>query len=207
MEHLFSFLVLFLVIVPSAVLHEYMHGWVADQLGDGTARYAGRLTLNPIVHIDLFSTILMPLALYLASGGAFLFASAKPVPYNPYNLSRPRLGPILVALAGPLSNLALAITFALFLRVPAFAPYVQVLSLIVYANVILAVFNSVPVPPLDGSKILFALLPARFWKVQEVLERHSLIILLVFVFAGAGLISPIIQQVYHFLVTAPLSFT
>ena len=139
----------FFIIIPSAIIHEYAHGWMADRLGDPTARYAGRLTLDPRSHIDLWGTILMPLLLFVSSGGRFLFAYAKPVPYNPYNLKNQRWGSALVGLAGPMANLLLASGFAFVYRlVPelAIAPF---LAIIVYANVLLMIFNLMPFPPLD----------------------------------------------------------
>ena len=113
----------FLIIVPSAILHEYAHGWMANQLGDPTAKYAGRLTLNPKVHIDRWGTILMPALLFLLTGGRFMFAYAKPVPFNPYNLRDQRWGPVAVALAGPGVNFILAFLFSLLLRLLPFGDF------------------------------------------------------------------------------------
>jgi Zn-dependent protease len=165
---IFSLLLYFAVTVPSAIFHEYMHGWVADQLGDSTARYAGRLTLNPRSHVDLFGTILLPILLFLGSGGGFLFAYAKPVPYNPYNLKNQRWGPLAVGFAGPLANGVLAVTFALFLRFLPLSSFMeQFFQVIVLTNLGLMVFNLVPIPPLDGSKILYLLL----WRRCLILIR------------------------------------
>ncbi len=182
----------FLVIIPSAIIHEYAHGWMADQLGDPTARYAGRLSLNPKVHIDKWGTLLMPLILFFITSGSFLFAYAKPVPYNPYNLKNQKTGPMWVALAGPLSNLLLALLFGITLQVLPFSNISQFLYIIVYANVLLAVFNLVPIPPLDGSKILYALIPDSQYKIKMVLEQYKFVILLVFIFFGFKFIRPII---------------
>lgn len=197
-----STLFYFLVIIPSAIFHEYMHGFVADQMGDPTARYAGRLTLNPIAHIDLWGTILLPLALYFASGGQFIFAYAKPVPYNPYNLKNQRTGPMWVAIAGPLANFFLALVFGLLFRFFPGSPMAPFFSLIVFANVLLGVFNLVPIPPLDGSKVLFALLPASFESVKEILERFGFMILLVFVFYLFPVLEPIIQYFFRLFIGA-----
>jgi len=187
----------FMVIIPSAIIHEYAHGWMANQLGDPTAKYAGRLTLNPVVHIDKWGTLIMPLLLFFMTGGKFLFAYAKPVPYNPYNLKNQKWGPSLVAIAGPASNFLLAVIFGLVIQfVPLSATLVGLLSVIVYANVLLGVFNLVPIPPLDGSKILYALLPDSMWKVKKTLEQYGFFILLVFIFFFFQLISPIIQFLY-----------
>lgn len=183
----------FLVIIPSAIIHEYAHGWMADQLGDPTARYAGRLSLNPKVHIDKWGTLLMPLILFFITSGSFLFAYAKPVPYNPYNLKNQKTGPMWVALAGPLSNLFLALLFGITLQVLPFSNISQFLYIIVYANVLLAVFNMVPIPPLDGSKILYALLPDSQYKIKMALEQYKFVILLAFIFFGFQFIRPIIS--------------
>lgn len=183
----------FLVIVPSAIIHEYAHGWMADQLGDPTARYAGRLSLNPKVHIDKWGTLLMPLILFFVTSGSFLFAYAKPVPYNPYNLKNQKTGPMWVALAGPLSNLFLALLFGITLQVLPFSNISQFLYIIVYANILLAVFNMVPIPPLDGSKILYALLPDSQYKIKMALEQYKFVILLAFIFFGFQFIRPIIS--------------
>src|SRR3989339_1505196 len=121
----------FLIIIPSAIIHEYAHGWMAERLGDKTARYAGRLTLNPVAHIDLWGTILMPIALLLLSGGNFMFAYAKPVPYNPYNLKNQKWGPAMVGLAGPASNFLLAVAFALVVRALLGTLFSQFLQMIV----------------------------------------------------------------------------
>jgi Zn-dependent protease len=193
----------FLIIIPSAIAHEYAHGFVADKLGDPTARHAGRLTLNPKAHIDLYGTILLPLFLLFVSGGNFMFAYAKPVPYNPYNLSNRRWGPAIVALAGPASNLILALIFSLIIKILpiGFLPFsfFNLISIIVFANVLLAVFNLVPIPPLDGSKILFAFLPKSMSHIQEQLERSGFIILIIFLFFGFQFIVPIVQWVYRLL--------
>lgn len=187
----------FLIIIPSAIIHEYAHAWAADQLGDPTARYAGRLTLDPRVHIDKFGTILLPLIsflLMLASGFGILFAYAKPVPYNPNNLKDRRWGPVWVALAGPASNIILAIMFGAALQLlPISAALGTLLYIIVYANVLLAVFNMVPIPPLDGSKVLLAIIPDRMWQLKEALQRYGFFILIFFVFYLFPFITPIIR--------------
>lgn len=193
----------FIIIVPSAIIHEYAHGWMADMLGDPTARLEGRLTLNPRAHIDPFGTILMPVLLFLISNGTFLFAYAKPVPYNPYNLNNLKWGPALVGIAGPVSNILVAFVFGLMVRfaptlgLTSFAGFVDILSIIVYANVLLAVFNMVPIPPLDGSKVLFSLLPDSMNAFKMFLERYGLILLLLFIFVAFQLISPIIWRLFE----------
>lgn len=180
-----------LVIIPSAILHEYMHGWMANQLGDPTAKYAGRLTLDPRAHIDKWGTIILPLVLFVATAGSFLFAYAKPVPYNPYNLRNQKWGPAAVAAAGPLANLFLAFVFGLFVQFFPPSAMTSLLSVIVYANVLLAVFNLVPIPPLDGSKLLFAVLPDSMVELRVALERYGFVILLIFIVFFFQYLSPI----------------
>lgn len=183
----------FIVIIPSAIIHEYSHGWMADQLGDPTARYAGRLTLDPRAHIDKWGTIFMPLLLFFFTAGKFLFAYAKPVPYNPYNLKDQKWGPVWVAVAGPGSNLFLAFTFGLLIRFLPVSDITVFLYIIVYANVLLAVFNMLPIPPLDGSKLLYALLPDSQYQIKMTLERYGFVILIAFIFFGFQYIRPIIS--------------
>ncbi len=195
-----DFIFYFLVIIPSAIIHEYAHGLAAEMLGDHTAKYAGRLTINPIPHIDLWGTILMPITLSLLTGGRFLFAYAKPVPYNPYNLKNQKWGPAMVAIAGPAANLLLAIAFAIFVRILPASNLTSILSVIVYANIMLTIFNLVPIPPLDGSKILYALLPDSARGVKDFLDKNGFIILLIFVFFLFELISPLIEGLFRLLV-------
>jgi len=147
------------VIMFSAVIHELMHGVVANKLGDPTARLMGRLTLNPLVHLDAFGSVLLPIVLTLVNS-PILFGWAKPIPYNPYNLKPGRFSEALVAGAGPASNLAIAILFGAVIRAGLLSPLQSnVVFLIVVVNAMLFVFNLIPIPPLDGSKVLGALLP------------------------------------------------
>ena len=190
-------IIFFLItVILSAVIHEYAHGWAADQLGDPTARLAGRLTINPIAHIDLWGTLLLPFFLYTISGGSFMFGYAKPVPYNPYNLKDKRFGPAMVGAAGPLSNIVLAVIFGLMMRAFPGSILTIYFSVIVYVNILLAVFNLVPIPPLDGSKILFAILPDSMHNFKVTLERFGFFILIFFIFFAFQLILPIIHWLY-----------
>jgi len=196
------FVFYFLIVIPSAIIHEYAHGWMADRLGDPTARLAGRLTLNPRAHIDPWGTILMPMLLYFGTGGNFLFAYAKPVPYNPYNLKDQKWGPALVGLAGPMANLVLAIAFAVLLRLPLGLneSLLAFFYIIIRTNVMLMVFNLVPIPPLDGSKILYAFLPDSAWKIKVTLERYGFMMLLIFIMFFSGIITPVIDLITRYLV-------
>ena len=155
------------VLVVSVILHEVAHGYMANYLGDPTARLAGRLTLNPIAHIDPIGSIILPAllailpALLAITGSPLLIGYAKPVPYNPYNL-RGKFGETLVAASGPGTNLLLALLFALIIRFGAVsmtAPMLGAFTIIVYVNLVLALFNLIPIPPLDGSKVLSGILP------------------------------------------------
>ncbi|MEK7133649.1 MAG: site-2 protease family protein [Patescibacteria group bacterium] len=146
------------IIAFSAIIHEVMHGVAADKLGDPTARYAGRLTLNPIPHIDMFGSIILPTILAISNSPIF-FAWAKPVPYNLYNLRPGRFSEAIVAGAGPFSNLVIALIGGLMIRLNIVSPINDIVFLIVVTNVMLCIFNLIPVPPLDGSKVFEALLP------------------------------------------------
>lgn len=192
-----------IVLIPSAIIHEYSHAWMADRLGDPTARNLGRLTLNPIPHIDLFGTILMPLFLLIVSGGGFMFAYAKPVPYNPYNLRDQKKDPAYVGIAGPASNIILALVFGLLVRFLPASDFTQYLEIIVYVNILLAVFNMIPIPPLDGSKVLFALLPDSAWALRQNLERYGFMILIFFIFFAFRLIIPIIMFLFQIFAGKP----
>ena len=176
-----------IILLFSAVIHEFSHGWMANYLGDPTAKFMGRLTLNPIPHIDLVGSILVPLFLIFSNIG-FIFAWAKPVPYNPHNLRDKKNGEMLVALAGPLSNLIIAFIFGAIIRIMMMqnidSSMILFFSFIVYLNIILALFNLVPIPPLDGSKILFHFLPYSMQGTKEFLEKNGMILLLVFIFFG-----------------------
>ena len=182
-----------IVLIYSAIIHEYMHGWMAERLGDNTAKDLGRLTLNPIPHIDPIGSILLPFIL-IATGSSFIFGWAKPVPYNPYKLRDAKYGGAKVALAGPMANLIVAITFGLVLR------FVTSLSLemsyfiqiIVFINLLLMVFNLVPIPPLDGSKVIMPFLSADWQKKFMMLEQYGMILVFAFVWFGFDLIIPVI---------------
>lgn len=187
------------VLVFSVVVHEVSHGWAANYLGDPTARLAGRLTLNPLSHIDPIGSVLVPLFLFFTQAGV-MFGWARPVPVNPYNL-RGKYGEAVVAAAGPLSNLALAIFFGLLIRFGGALPdpFLHLATLTVIINIILAIFNLVPIPPLDGSKILFAFLPHHLQNVRESLERWGFFIVLFFIVFLWQFLSPVIGFLFSLL--------
>jgi Zn-dependent protease len=191
----------FVVLLFSAMLHEVAHGYEAERLGDDTARRAGRLTLNPLKHLDPFLSFLMPLVLFFTTG--FFFAGMKPVPYNPNNLKNPRTGAVKVALAA-LMPIAAATKSTLFNAiagggVPVFTGSLDgayfFFLIVIYINVLLGVFNLVPIPPLDGSKLLFLILPPTpaTYKFMYFMERWGLILVLIFVFFGFQIIFPVIN--------------
>lgn len=192
----------FFIIIPSAIIHEYSHAWAANQLGDPTAKNAGRLTLNPLAHLDPFGTILIPLLLFLYTGGRFLFAYAKPVPFNPYFLKNQKYGPALVGLAGPLANLILALIFGLIVRFLPASSFQDILSIITFANILLAVFNLMPIPPLDGSRIIFSFLPFRY---KIALERIGLWLVLIFLFFAFPVIYYLVSKIFILIVGSPFS--
>ncbi len=182
--------ILFVVIlILSIVLHELAHGYAANWLGDPTARLAGRLTLNPVRHIDPLGSVLIPALLYLTQA-PFLFGWAKPVPYNPYNLRNQRWGESFVAAAGPLTNLLLAAIFASFIRLSDIfgfsGAFLEVASFIVLINIVLALFNAIPFPPLDGSKIIAPFLPfgiaQKYQALGQMVERLGFIGLFLIIF-------------------------
>ena len=193
--------VIFVVIlIISIVIHELAHGYTADYLGDPTARLQGRLTLNPVAHLDWFGSIILPFIL-VVTGAPFVLGWAKPVPFNPHNLKNPRKGGALIALMGPVSNLALALVFALVARFVDPATTLYGFSQgVVIVNLALAVFNLVPIPPLDGHHLLFAAIPDRYYQIKEKLRRNAMIILVLFVLFGWELISPVIMWLYNLFV-------
>lgn len=192
------FVLQFAILIYSVILHEISHGWVADHLGDPTARLAKRLTLDPRPHIDPLMTIGLPFFLIL-SGSPVVFGAAKPVPIDPYNFRDPQKDIALTAAAGPVTNLLIALLFALLLRI-------LPLDLFYYAvqiNVFLAVFNLLPIPPLDGFKVVGGLLPKEHAAVWYSFERFGLmlIILVLFLFSPVinGVIFPVTRTILRLL--------
>lgn len=188
------------VLIFSIVIHEVAHGYVAYRLGDPTARFAGRLTLNPLKHIDPFGSIILPAILILTHVG-FVVGWAKPVPYIEENLRNHRFGSAMVAAAGALSNFLLAIVFGLFIRIAMSAgflsaPLFQATSLVVFVNLVLGIFNLIPIPPLDGSKILFSLLPRSMYSWRANLERYGLFFLLFFIVFLSQYLLPVIDFLF-----------
>ena len=188
------------VLIYSVVLHELAHGLVARSMGDRTAEDMGRLTLNPFKHLDPFGSLFLPMLSQLTLG--FMFGYAKPVPYDPNNLSDRIYGPAKVALAGPMTNLALAgiATIAIRTAGPVLGlAVVGLLGYIVWLNLILAIFNLMPIPPLDGHWLLMTFLPARFHALKVAVYRYQWFLLAVFLFFVFPLLSPLIDDLFKLL--------
>jgi Zn-dependent protease len=191
-------LIYFAVLIPSVILHEISHGAVALLFGDDTAKRAGRLTLNPIAHVDPFGTIILPAILVLTAGSAFGYA--KPVPVSPRRMRDPRNHSLLTSLAGPATNIVLALVSVVLLRAFFVGRAVSGDSLFLLAafylgvgNVILAVFNLIPIPPLDGSAVVERVLPARLWPSYLRIRQYSMLLIFVLVFWSGGALDRIFE--------------
>lgn len=201
-------LVLIVILIFSIVLHEVSHGVVANSLGDPTAKQAGRLTLNPIPHLDPIGSILVPLVMIIINqvtpGGGLIFGWAKPVPVNHWNLRNQKWGPALVSLAGPGSNLAIALVFGLALR---FLPIIatnpalaSVFATIVFLNIFLAIFNLLPIPPLDGSHILFTFLPRSMDHIRVFMTQYGFLLLVFVIIFLLSFIRSIVSLLFRIIV-------
>ncbi len=188
-----------IILLFSIAIHEVSHGQVAYYLGDPTAKYAGRLTLNPIKHLDPFGSIILPLFLVIMRS-PFIIGWAKPVPINPYNFKNPKWDNIKVAIAGPGANFFIALFFGSLVRFfPLLSALLPLFSLIIGYNLLLAIFNLIPIPPLDGSHILFNLLPERAYQVKKFLRQYGTLLLLLFLFFGINLLDPLISFLYQLI--------
>lgn len=203
-----DFIFIIAILIFSVVIHEVSHGFAANYLGDPTARLAGRLTLNPIKHLDMMGSIIIPAILILTSAG-FIFGWAKPVPYNPYNLRKGgKWAEAIVAGAGPASNFVIAIIFGLLLRfgisfgfaTPAF---IQIAGIIVFVNIMLGVFNLIPIYPLDGSKVLAGVLPYNvgqgYRRFQDTMSRYGIVAMFGFIFIFILILGPIFTKLVSLL--------
>jgi Zn-dependent protease len=191
MFSLLAILISFVYLIIAIAVHEFAHAYTADKLGDPTARAYGRVTLNPIAHIDLMGTVVLPLSLMLLSGGAFAYGWGKPTPFDPQNLQNPRKDSALISVAGPLSNILLASIGAIIIRlVPDM--YSFFIVPLITTNIALAVFNLIPVGPLDGQKILFGILPRDLaYEYQSIMNRYGTLILIFMIFPIFGGEAPV----------------
>lgn len=205
-----TFIFVLVVLLFSIVIHELAHGSVAYSLGDPTAKYAGRLTLNPLKHLDPIGSVFLPIVLLLLAlktGSWIVIGWAKPVPVNPYNFKDKKYGDIKVSLAGPASNLLLAVFFGLILRFMPQEIFINnqgillALSYIVSINIWLAIFNLIPIPPLDGSWVLFSFLPQRFQNIKVFLRQYGFAILMFLIIFGGLRWFWVISDFLFYLIT------
>lgn len=193
-----------IVLYSSMVIHEVSHGMMAYKLGDPTAKLAGRLTLNPLKHIDSFGTVILPLFLILFKS-PFVICYAKPVPFNPANFRDVKKGIILTGLAGPLSNIVLAVVFSLLIRLLDFfgllsSSFLLFLFIIVFLNLLFAFFNLAPFPPFDGHHIVLSLLPDKFRGIKIFLVRNYLFLMLIWLVVFPYLLAPLVYRLSLILI-------
>jgi len=228
MEQAYVFNLIFqlLILIFSVVIHEVSHGVMAYNLGDSTAKDMGRLTLNPIPHLSFMGMVVIPIFTFLIWG--IPVGSAKPVPYNPYNLRNQKWGPAMVAAAGPASNLVVAFVFGMIIRAsiifnapPVILDLIPFFIIIVALNVLLAVINLVPIPPIDGSKIVFPMLPvlvrqklmSRWYQVRPLFTQYWILLLILFIFFGRqilfllfAIVNPVMQILFVLITGLPSPF-
>lgn len=200
--NLISLLVSFGFLIIAMSVHEFAHGWVAYKLGDATAKHSGRLTLNPLAHIDPIGTVALPIFLYIATGGQFVFGAAKPVPINFAALKNPKQDIVWIGASGPAANLIFASVLSGITKLIALPPTLSfIFTNLIFINVILGVFNLIPIPPLDGSRVLMGLLPDRLAARYAQMEPYGfLIVMLLFAMGILDLILiPLVRIVLRLL--------
>ncbi|MEK7463199.1 MAG: site-2 protease family protein [Patescibacteria group bacterium] len=199
-----------IVLIFLVIIHEVAHGLMAYRLGDNTAKELGRLTLNPIKHLELFGSFLVPL-LFIITNSPFILGWAKPVPFNPYNLKNPKRDGALIALAGPLSNFLIAIIFGLIVRLmvvftpiassPVLYNIYNLLNVVIFVSVLLAFFNLIPIPPFDGSRIVFAFLSGKAERFWLQMEQYGMLLIVLLLFGGVlSFLYPLVIFVFRLIV-------
>jgi len=199
--NLIGLVISFGLLMIAMTVHEFAHGWVAYKLGDNTAKYSGRLTLNPLAHIDPVGTILLPLVLFITTAGHFVFGYAKPVPINYWGLKNPKRDMGLIGVSGPLANFFLAVALSFLWKQLADQSMLKmVLEYLITINVVLGVFNLLPIPPLDGSRILLSILPEPLASRFAQTDRYGFIFLLIFIALGlTSIIWPVVNMILRLL--------
>ena len=195
-----NFFIIALIFFFSVILHECAHGWVAYRLGDPTAKERGRLTLNPIKHVDFLGTIVLPIMLVVV-GSPVILGWAKPVPVNFARLRNPKRDMVWVGLSGPMTNILLALILSIILKSNFFPLGIFIFSMGILINLVLAIFNLIPIPPLDGSRFVMGLLPARYAYFYAKLERYGIVIVFLLLYFGAlrRFIWPVVTQLASYL--------
>lgn len=201
-----SFLISFGLLIIAVTAHEFAHGWVAYKLGDTTAKYAGRLTLNPLAHIDPLWTFLLPLFLFISTGGQFVFGAAKPVPINYLALKNPRRDIIWIGMSGPAANFILAFALSIISKFTPVSWHINfIIESLIIINVVLGVFNLIPIPPLDGSRILIGILPRDLAYQYSLIEPYGFLILILLLWLGifGRIVWPIVNLILRVLGVSP----